>query len=533
VIEGTVMEFLRNGVRILTATIRDKTAWLDVRTVNAPESALRGETICDRLLWHCHLGHIGKDLLEMVIRGKLASGLHLDSDAPLLVHCKPCIVGKHHTDPFPAKVSHHATCMLECIHSDLHMVPTATVSGYCYWMMFINNWLRYRWIYLLKHKSDAFEAFKTFKAMVQKQYDLPMLCFHKNKGGEYIGHVWDKFFAEHGIRREHTVTGLLQQNGVAERQNRMLKEHVIAMLNNARLPIRFWGEVLSYYVRLLNMCLSAAIPTDTTPYEMANKCKPDYLTLRVFGCHAWVHVRKDKRKSLEPHAKPCVFLGIPDDFKGWKLWDLLVQGGRGGVIISCDVVWNEEEFPGTSKTALDHIPARFSRPTDAEPVPESPEHKEMEDNSVNAGGALRRFPGTLNVGLDPGRAGDSSAGSSLFSSSNSEDSEPPPAPVPPAPQTPPRPVVCTPVPATPCPAHWQIETPTGHRCAPAPAPAPAPVAAVPELHCSMRSQAGVPLDPTRTATQYLHQGRAPTICIQPEGFAEKDNTWVTRLLKGL
>jgi hypothetical protein len=64
VIEGTVMEFLCDGVHILTATIRDKTAWLDVRTANALESALRGETICDRLLWHRRLGHIGKDLLE-------------------------------------------------------------------------------------------------------------------------------------------------------------------------------------------------------------------------------------------------------------------------------------------------------------------------------------------------------------------------------------------------------------------------------------------------------------------------------------
>jgi hypothetical protein len=116
---------------------------------------------------------------------------------------------------------------------------------------------------------------------------------------------------------------LSQQNGVAERQNRTLEEHVMAMLNNARLPICFWGKVLLYYTWLLNMCLLAAIPANTTPYKMANKRKPNYLTLRVFGCRAWAHMRKDKCKSLEPHAKPCVFLGIPDNFKGWKLWDPL------------------------------------------------------------------------------------------------------------------------------------------------------------------------------------------------------------------
>jgi hypothetical protein len=59
--------------------------------------------------------------------------------------------------------------MLECVHSNLHMVPTVTASGYRYWMTFINDWLRYGWIYLLKHKSDTFEVFKMFKAMIKKQ----------------------------------------------------------------------------------------------------------------------------------------------------------------------------------------------------------------------------------------------------------------------------------------------------------------------------------------------------------------------------
>jgi hypothetical protein len=51
-IEGTGMLFLHNGQPMFTATIRNNTAWLDVRTPRALESALRGESILDRLLWH-------------------------------------------------------------------------------------------------------------------------------------------------------------------------------------------------------------------------------------------------------------------------------------------------------------------------------------------------------------------------------------------------------------------------------------------------------------------------------------------------
>jgi hypothetical protein len=59
--------------------------------------------------------------------------------------------------------------------------------------------LRYAWIYLLKRKSEAFNAFKLFKAMVEKQYNAVIRFFHEDKGGEYIGHKWDAFCGEHGI----------------------------------------------------------------------------------------------------------------------------------------------------------------------------------------------------------------------------------------------------------------------------------------------------------------------------------------------
>jgi hypothetical protein len=49
--------------------------------------------------------------------------------------------------------------------------------------------------------------------------------------------------------------------------------------------------------------------------------QPDYAPLLVFGCRAFAHVGKDKRKSLDLHTTPCVFFGYPEDYCGWKLWD--------------------------------------------------------------------------------------------------------------------------------------------------------------------------------------------------------------------
>jgi hypothetical protein len=152
---------------------------------------------------------------------------------------------------------------------------------------------------------------------------------------------------------------MLQQGGIAEHHNCTLEEHVIAMLNGMCLPVCFWGKVLYHYTCLLNMLLSSAILADIMLYKMLNKHKSDYSMLCVFGCHAWAHICHKKHCLLKPHAKPCMFLGIPNNFKGWKLWDPSAQGGCGGMIVSQDIIWNKEEFLGLSKVALDPIPAHF------------------------------------------------------------------------------------------------------------------------------------------------------------------------------
>jgi hypothetical protein len=209
-----------------------------------------------------------------------------------------------------------------------------------YWLLFIDNYSRYFWIYLLRKKSEMFDTFKQFNAMVKKQFDKLILCLHDDTGGKFIGIKCDVFFVQHSIRCVHTVKVMPQQNGVAEHLNRTLEELLVAMLDGMRLPARFWGEGLNYLRHVIVCNPSSWIPMGTTPYKMVHKRKPDYSPLRMLSCHVWVHIQRKEQKSLQDHAKPCIFLDCPKDFKGWKLWDPSTNGGRGGIIVSRDVVWN-------------------------------------------------------------------------------------------------------------------------------------------------------------------------------------------------
>ena len=111
-------------------------------------------------LLHQRLGHISKDRLEQLIKEDLAHGVIVDPKSELHDLCEHCIAGKHHCDPFPHLSLNHSSKLFGQIHSDLHGPLPRTPYGYCYWMTLVDDNSRFKRVYLLKKKSDAFTCFK-------------------------------------------------------------------------------------------------------------------------------------------------------------------------------------------------------------------------------------------------------------------------------------------------------------------------------------------------------------------------------------
>ena len=131
--------------------------------------------------------------------------------------CTACLDGKQTRDPFPQSASRRSK-PLELVHSDLHgPIATPTDNGYRYWITFVDDASRVRRVWLLRKKSEAFDAFKAYKPWAEKQTGHLIKSFQDDKGGEYISKAWDQYMIDHGIERRHTTRATPQQNGVAER----------------------------------------------------------------------------------------------------------------------------------------------------------------------------------------------------------------------------------------------------------------------------------------------------------------------------
>src|ERR1700690_3690974 len=99
------------------------------------------------------------------------------------------------------------------------------------------------WIGLMKHKDEAFEKFKSFKALVENESDHRIKCLRSARGGEFTSAEFFDFCEEHGIRREFSAARTPQRNGVVERMNRTIQQMARAMLDEYGTPATFRGEV--------------------------------------------------------------------------------------------------------------------------------------------------------------------------------------------------------------------------------------------------------------------------------------------------
>ena len=74
------------------------------------------------------------------------------------------LVWKMTMRPFKAK-GYRAKEVLDLVYTDLcGPINTSARGGYEYFITFIDDYSRYGNIYLMRHKSEAFDKFKEYKA---------------------------------------------------------------------------------------------------------------------------------------------------------------------------------------------------------------------------------------------------------------------------------------------------------------------------------------------------------------------------------
>eukprot|EP00253_Pinus_taeda_P012573 PITA_12573 len=265
-------------------------------------------------IWHHRMGHMYHGALttlrEITTSVPDFSTDHFDT-------CRGCAMGKFAKSPFPNNDS-RATGILDLIHSDVSgRMSHVSLSGYEYYVLFVDDHSRRTWIYFLKTKSEVFKRFQEFRALVETQT---------------------------GIRREFIVPYNPQQNGVAERKNISIGGAAKAMLHDQGLPLFLWAEAYNTAVYLQNRSLHHALG-HMTPEETFSGKKPDIGHLHFLGCITYSYIPKEKRTKLEPTTKKGIFVGYSETSKAFRIY---IPAQR-KVVVRRDVKFEEDRAFRTSQ----------------------------------------------------------------------------------------------------------------------------------------------------------------------------------------
>jgi hypothetical protein len=192
------------------------------------------ESPCE--LWNKRLAHINYKSLPYV--SKVVTGL-LEFKVDHESVCKGCAQGKNIKNPFP-KSNSKEKGILELIHSDVcGPMSSTSLSGYVYYVSFIDDYYRKTRVYFLKSKDEVFEKFKEFKALIENLFERKTKILRSNNGGEYTSKEFVIFCKDVRIKRELTTPYNPQQNGVAERKNRTKMEVVKTMIHDQDLQCTY------------------------------------------------------------------------------------------------------------------------------------------------------------------------------------------------------------------------------------------------------------------------------------------------------
>ncbi|GJY44670.1 retrotransposon protein, putative, ty1-copia subclass [Tanacetum coccineum] len=227
------------------------------------------------LLWHCNLRDISKKRIEKLQH----DGLLDSTDIKSFKKCVSCMSGKMARKPYSHQME-SAKDLLGLMHTDV-CGPFKIMSrqGAYYFVTFTDDFSRYGYVYLLKHKHEVFETFKLFQKEVENQLGKTIKSLRFDRGGEYISQEFFDHLKEHRIIAHRTPPYTPQHNGVSERRNQTLLDMVRSMMSQTTLPKSFWDYALESDAHILNMVPTKKV--DKTPYKVWHGQAPKLSYLKV------------------------------------------------------------------------------------------------------------------------------------------------------------------------------------------------------------------------------------------------------------
>jgi hypothetical protein len=160
---------MQTNSRVATGEVNHESRLYTFYEFIEPDSALLLTHVDESSrIWHERFGHLNFRYMQQLSKQRLVDGLpdiHFSKGV-----CDGCVLGKHTQEKFDKGKYQRDFTPLDLIHNDL-MGPFLhpSINKTRFFLIFVDDFSHFTWIYFLRQKSEAFQHLKDFKALVETQ----------------------------------------------------------------------------------------------------------------------------------------------------------------------------------------------------------------------------------------------------------------------------------------------------------------------------------------------------------------------------
>ncbi|KRY45203.1 Retrovirus-related Pol polyprotein from transposon TNT 1-94, partial [Trichinella britovi] len=232
--------------------------------------------------------------------------------------CTGCVLGKHHREGFQSR-KYRERAPGKLIHVDLcGPMHVTSLGGSKYFLIFKDDFSRYRRDFFLKRKDDVAQCLETFLDESRTAGNTVVRIL-SNGGLEFNNaHVKD-ILQRRRVAMRTAMPYKPEHNGVAERENRILVETGRSILHSKDLPFSLWAEAVNTACNVLNR-IGPTTVKGKSPMELWFKRDPVSIDhFHGFGTECFAHVPKQLQRKREKKSVAGRLMGYCDEKDGYRI----------------------------------------------------------------------------------------------------------------------------------------------------------------------------------------------------------------------
>ena len=257
-------------------------------------------------------------------------------------------------------------------------VNVMSLSRKRYALVIVYDFSKYSWVLFLNSKDETPKMNIDHIKRIELEANLPIRKIRSDNGTGFKNAILNEFCTDKVISQKLSAPRTPQQNGGVEKKNRTLVETSKIMLNEAKLPLYFWGKAVNTACYTQNRTLINKYHNKTS-YEIMSNKKPTVKYFHVFGAKCFTLKYDEQLGKFESKAHEGIFLGYSLESKAYRVYVI----DHEKVIESMNVTFDDNKLPSIQAEYSTEILKFDNLILEDNDIEEPEAAKDRQENNIN------------------------------------------------------------------------------------------------------------------------------------------------------